>query len=183
MIPFPKKKYDIIYADPAWSYKNKMLNPFREKLSPSAAKDHYDTMEISELKGLPVKKISAENALLFLWVSSPNLPYCIEVGESWGFRFTTVAFVWDKERVNPGSYTMSQCELCLAFKRGTIPKPRGARNIRQLIRVKRGKHSVKPLVAQKRITDMFPDQKKIELFARDVELVKMDGWDYWGDQV
>lgn len=46
---------------------------------------------------------------------------------------------------NPGRYTSSQKEFVLAFKHGRFPQPRGARNVRQLVEFKRGKHSVKPL--------------------------------------
>ena len=87
--------------------------------------------------------------------------------------------MWDKERVNPGFYTMSQCELCLIGKRGKIPQPRGARNVRQLIKSLRGRHSEKPAEVRARIDRMFPTQRKIELFARE----RVRGWDAWGDEV
>ena len=74
---------------------------------------------------------------------------------------------------------MSQCELCLVFKRGKIPQPRGARNIRQLVQMKRTRHSEKPDVVRKRIEEMFPHQCKIELFARK----QTQGWDAWGLEV
>jgi N6-adenosine-specific RNA methylase IME4 len=77
---------------------------------------------------------------------------------------------------NPGQYTLSYCELCLVFKRGKIPKPRGARNVKQLVRVPRGKHSQKPLEVLHGIEKMFPTQNRIELFARH----KPQNWDVWG---
>ena len=77
---------------------------------------------------------------------------------------------------NPGQYTLSNCELCLVFKRGRIPRPRGARNIQQLIRAQRKTHSEKPLEVMYSIEKMFPTQDKIELFARR----KYDGWSVWG---
>lgn len=103
----------------------------------------------------------------------------IELGEAWGFKYKTVAFVWDKKIHNPGRYTLSQTEFVLAFKHGKFPQPRGARNIRQLIEVRRGKHSVKPLEVIKGITEMFPTQNKIELFARNNYI----GWDNWGLEI
>jgi N6-adenosine-specific RNA methylase IME4 len=66
--------------------------------------------------------------------------------------------------------------MCLVFKRGRIPTPRGSRNEKQLIRVPRGQHSQKPIEALKAIERMFPTQDRIELFARH----KPDGWDVWG---
>lgn len=41
------------------------------------------------------------------------------------------------------------------------------------------KHSEKPTAVRDRITEMFPTQKKIELFARN----KTEGWDFWGNEV
>ena len=43
----------------------------------------------------------------------------------------------------------------------------------------RGKHSAKPAEVRKRIEEMFPEQKKLELFAR----TEVDGWDCHGDEV
>ena len=80
-----------------------------------------------------------------------------------------------KDRVNPGFYTMSQCELCLVGKRGKIPKPRGARNVRQLVDAPRGIHSAKPHEVRERIDLMFPAQRKLELFGRQRAI----GWESW----
>ena len=137
---------------------------------------HYPTVPLSILRELDVESIAAPDSLLFLWSTNPHMDQAISLGLQWGFRWATVGFVWDKERVNPGFYTMSQCELCLVFKRGRIPTPRGARNVRQLVREKRTEHSRKPDEVRHRIHHMFPHSKKIELFAR----TKARGWSVWG---
>ncbi|HIB83315.1 MAG TPA: hypothetical protein EYO59_01575 [Chromatiaceae bacterium] len=72
---------------------------------------------------------------------------------------------------------MSQCELCLIFKKGKIPQPRGSRNIEQLVRELRGTHSTKPDEVAERIDKMFPNQSKVELFSRRTR----PGWASWGD--
>jgi len=182
----PEGKYDIIYCDPPWDYGGKMqfdksgkkdLNSNWEKnIFISAANFKYPTVKTKDLKKIPITEIASDDCLLFMWVTSPHLKQGIELGEAWGFNFRTVAFVWDKMVHNPGQYTMSYVELCLVFKRGRIPKPRGARNIKQLVRVPRGKHSQKPIEVLNGIEKMFPTQKKIELFARH----KPKGWDVWG---
>ena len=69
--------------------------------------------------------------------------------------------------------------MCLVFKKGKIPNPRGARNIRQLVTIPRGKHSEKPEQVIDGITKMFPKQSKIELFARKNYV----GWDNWGLEI
>ena len=137
---------------------------------------HYPTVTLDDLKTLPVANIAAPNSLLFLWATNPHLDQAIELGKAWGFSWATVAFVWDKRKTNPGFYTLSQCELCLVFKRGRIPQPRGARNIRQLVSAERGPHSEKPAEVRRRIEAMFPRQSKIELFSRE----HAPGWTAWG---
>ena len=136
-------------------------------------------MSFDELSSLSISEIAQDDCLLFMWVVSPFLPECIKVGESWGFVYKTVAFIWDKHYVLPGHYTMARCEMCLVFKKGKIPKPRGKRNICQLLSVRRGNHSQKPHQARQNITEMFPHHEKIELFARE----RFAGWDAWGNEV
>ena len=173
LIPFPDKKYSVIYADPPWKYHDVHIG------SGSKINVPYSTMTMKEISALPVQDISEEDCLLFMWVISPDLPNCIKVGEAWGFKFSTVAFNWDKQLPNPGFYTLSQTELCLVFKRGKIPKPRGKRNTRQFLSVKRGKHSTKPYEVRDMIIEMFPHHERIELFARE----RFDGWDAWGNEL
>ena len=172
----PCARYAIIYADPPWDYKGQLQHAGPGSDDTGGATRHYETLTLAQLKRLEVPSISADDCLLFLWATSPHLDQAIDLGKSWGFDWATVAFVWDKVRVNPGFYTLSQCELCLVFKRGRIPRPRGARNVRQLVRSERGPHSAKPEEVRERIDRMFPDHAKIELFARRVA----PGWDAWG---
>lgn len=181
-----KKRYQIIYADPAWEYDTKECLAKTSILDGEDNK-HYSTLTMAELKKLNVQSISDTNCLLFIWVVSPMLDEGIEVLKSWGFKYATIAFVWHKQKVNPGHYTMSECEICLVGKRGSIPTPRGKRNIRQFLSMGRGKHSEKPPEIRKRIEAMFPTQDKVELFARSRggfwSMDEYEGWDVWGNQV
>ena len=184
--PLPDKKFDIIFADPPWDYNGKLQfdksstsaekMDWKRNIFISSASFKYPTLKVDELKKMPVDKISKEDSLLFMWTSNPHLAQAIELGQSWGFEYRTVAFVWDKMSHNPGQYTLSNCELCLVFKKGRIPKPRGSRKEQQLIRSKRTEHSEKPVEAIIRVERMFPTQEKIELFARK----KREGWTAWG---
>ena len=173
---FPQKAFDIIYADPPWDYKGQLQHAGPGSGDSGGAIRHYSTVTLEDLKQLPIWKIAAQDCLLFMWATNPHLDQAIDLGKSWGFSWATVAFVWDKQKTNPGFYTLSQCELCLVFKMGKIPRPRGARNIRQLISAKRGEHSQKPLQVRDCIEQMFPSQSKIELFAREA----IEGWVTWG---
>ncbi len=185
----PNKKYDIIYADPPWDYGGKMQYDktciksenidFRQNIFISSASFKYPTLKLKDLKELNIPSIAADNCILFMWTTGPQFANSIELGISWGFEYKTVAFVWDKQVHNPGRYTLSQTEFVLAFKKGKFPTPRGARNIKQLISIHRGKHSEKPDMVIEGITRMFPQQSKIELFARK----NYYGWDNWGLEV
>ena len=172
-------KFDIIYADPPWDYKGQRQHSGQGGVDTGGANVHYPTVTVEDMGGWDIKSIAADNCLLFMWSSSPHLDQAIELGKAWGFKWATVAFVWYKQRTNPGYYTMSECELCLVFKRGRIPTPRGARNVRQFVSEERGRHSQKPTEVRDRITRMFPNQSKIELFARETS----DGWDTWGNEL
>ncbi len=55
MIPFPNKKYSVIYADPPWSYQDKRCN--------GNAADHYHTMRIEDICSLPVQDLAADNCV------------------------------------------------------------------------------------------------------------------------
>ena len=172
--------YQTILADPPWDYDQRLHNGKRATPTGGAA-DHYPTMTLGELAGLPVQRIAdPQQSILFMWTTGPQLNNSIVLMMQWGFDYRTVAFVWDKRRTNPGYYTMSQCEYVLAGVRGKIPKPRGDRNVRQFLSEKRtAKHSEKPFEIHRRIEQMFPEQRKCELFARERVL----GWDCWGNEV
>ena len=184
--PLPSKKYDIIYLDPPWDYNGKMqfdkTSTTKEnldlsrKIFISSASFKYPTLKLEEMIKLPLNKIIKDDCLLFMWTTNPHLENAIKLGNAWNFDYKTVAFIWNKMNHNPGQYTLSNCELCLVFKHGKIPKPRGVRNIQQLVSAPRQAHSTKPIEIQNNITAMFPTQKKIELFARR----KAAGWDSWG---
>lgn len=185
----PDEKYDVIYADPPWDYGGKMQYDrsglmkenvgYKKDIFISAANFKYPTLKLKELEKLDINSIAAPDCLLFLWTTGPQMANSIKLGEFWGFEYKTIAFVWNKMMHNPGHYTLSETEMVLVFKKGRIPTPRGARNMRQLIEHPRGKHSEKPIEVIDRITKMFPKQKKIELFARN----NFTGWDNWGLEI
>lgn len=185
----PDRRYSIIYCDPPWHYNGKMQydltsikhkNPdWQRDIFISSACFKYPTLKTTELMKIPVQLISEDDSLLFMWSTNPHLDQAITLGKAWGFEYKTVAFVWNKMQHNPGQYTMSYCELCLLFKRGRIPRPRGARNMKQILECPRGQHSEKPEEISDRIVKMFPTKSRIELFARR----RREGWDSWGLEI
>ena len=57
------KKYDVIYADPPWSYKQS---------GNGAAKHHYTTMTTEDICNLPVRKLCGGGGFLLLMGNIPK---------------------------------------------------------------------------------------------------------------
>jgi N6-adenosine-specific RNA methylase IME4 len=175
-----QKKYQIIYADPPWTYRDTQKSGGTAYMGACA---RYPLMKTEDIYNLPVQKITAKDAVLFLWVTSPLLKEGIPCLEAWGFKYRTVAFCWSKrtkhgkEVANMGRWTMGNIELCLLGVKGK-PK-RVARNIRQLVTAERKRHSEKPDEVRTRIVNLMGDLPRVELFARQ----KPVGWDVYGNQV
>ncbi len=179
MIPFPDKKYQIIYADPPWRY-----NVFSNTGKGRTAASHYNVMRLVDIMDLPVKKIAAEDCILFLWITYPLLPEALKVIRDWGFDYKTVAFTWVKKnkRVDSwfwgmGSWTRANSEVCLLATKG-FPK-RINKGVHSVVDSKIREHSQKPDEARERIVKLMGELPRIELFARQ----KTPGWDVWGNEV
>lgn len=174
-------KYNIIYADPPWSYKDK-----RDKHPRlcGGALSHYPTMKIEDIKALPIADLTADNAILFLWVTFPLLQEGLDTIKSWGFKYKTLGFSWiktNKKNNKPffgiGYYTKSNCEVCLIGVKGKPPKV--SNSVSSVIISPREEHSKKPDIVRDKIVELCGDLPRIELFARQ----KADGWDVWGNEV
>ena len=171
----PPQEFEVIYCDPPWDYNERtFLNGVCHETG--AASDHYPTMKPDELCAMDVKHISAKNCICYMWTTGPQLDISIDVLRAWGFKYKTIAFVWEKIITNPGYYTMSSVEICIVGTKGAIPKPRGTRNERQFYQEKRTRHSAKPTKFIERISRMHPTQNKIELFSRKAH----PEWHCWG---
>ena len=172
------KKYNIIYADPPWSYRN-MGN------IQATANSHYNTMKQKDIEdmGETIKKISDKNCMLFLWVTFPKLQEGLDTIKAWGFEYKTIGFNWIKKNKNGtiffgvGWYTKSNSEICLIGVKG---KPfKQSNSISQIVETIREEHSKKTAIVRNKIVDFCGDLPRIELFARQ----QVEGWDCWGDEV
>ena len=191
MIPFPNKKYNIIYADPPWSYRT-----WTAKGGHKSASAHYKTMDIEDIKSLPIQDICEKDCVLFIWVTFPNLIEGIASLSSWGVPYKTCGFVWVKTNKNYninqtsflpqdsfntfyglGYWTRANSELCLIGTKGKIR--RQSNSVHQIIYDPIREHSRKPDCTRDKIVELMGDIPRIELFARQ----KHEGWDAWGNEV
>ncbi len=89
------KKYDLIYCDPPWDYKNKVSN--------GAADNHYNTTGLYPLSRLPVEKYSSKNSVLFMWYTGNFALEAIKLAEAWDFKVKNMfGFAWVKLNKNAG---------------------------------------------------------------------------------
>lgn len=181
MIPFPAKKYNVIYADPPWAFR-----VWSEKGKERSADKHYSCMTLDDLKQMPVNSITAgDGCALFMWATFPMLREALELIEAWGFEYKTIAFCWVKQNKNSdgifkgmGYYTRSNAEICLLATRGRVLE-RKSRSVSSVIISHIERHSKKPAETRDRIVELFGDLPRIELFARETA----PGWDCWGNEV
>lgn len=188
MIQFPNKKYQIIYADPAWSYRDKA------RAGKRGAAFKYPTQNDDWIAQLPVRDIADTNCALFLWVTMPKLFDSKRIIEAWGFEpktfeykfeYKTAGFVWVKRNKRNlatwfwgmGNWTRSNPELCLLAVKGKVK--RISASVHSIIEAPVGKHSQKPPETRDRIIELLGDLPRIELFARE----RTPGWDVWGNEV
>ena len=175
-----KKKYNIIYADPPWTYRVFCTRGKGKK----TAENHYPCMKKEDIQNLPIQNISENDSVLFLWVTFPCLEEGLELIKKWGFKYKTCAFTWVKKNKKKDSFfyglgywTRANAEICLLATKGK-PK-RISRSVEQICDSKIMEHSRKPDEIRDRIVQLCGDLPRIELFARQ----HVEGWDCFGNEV
>ena len=179
---WPTKKYNVIYADPPWSYSFK--EPTASKGGSngsgySAGVDYYyKTMDLADIQNLPINDITEKDCVCFMWAVNPQLPEALDTMKMWGFTYKTT-FTWHKERCKGmGYWFRGHTEFLLLGVKG-----HGIRAFRSLVHnikiLPVEQHSKKPDWFRSLIEEVTPELTRIELFARQ----KTNGWDVWGNEV
>lgn len=168
----PAGPFDVIYADPPWRYEGATITPNRR------IENHYPTMDLEAICALPVRDIAAKDAVLYLWAPAAKLAEAMEVIDAWGFTFRTHA-VWVKPSIGPGHWVRAQHEDLLIARRGKMRTPAPATRPSSVFEAPRKRHSAKPEIVYVDLERMYPDARRIELFARQ----HRPGWRAWGNEV
>lgn len=158
----------VIYADPAWRYEF-------TRSETRAIENQYPTMSQEEIAGLSVP--ATDDAVLFLWATSPKLLEALAVLEAWGFEYRS-SLVWVKDRIGMGYYARQRHEWLLVGTRGELPVPAAENRPDSVIEAPREDHSEKPEAVYERIERMYPEYEGLwlELFQRRPR----PGWQGWG---
>jgi N6-adenosine-specific RNA methylase IME4 len=171
--------YSTILADPPWQFQNRTgkVAPEHRRLL------RYPTMDLEEIKNLPVGKVSAAKSHLYLWVPNALLKEGLEVMREWGFTYKT-NIVWYKIRKDGGPdgrgvgfYFRNVTELILFGVRGSMRTLQPGRTKVNLFSTRKREHSRKPDEIFDIIEDCSPGPY-LELFARFSRI----GWDQWGNE-
>jgi N6-adenosine-specific RNA methylase IME4 len=165
----PTEKYRIVYADPAWDYGAHEQPDYQTEQA-----DHYPVMPLEEICALPVQDWVEDDAVLFLWVTSPIFEKAFHVVRAWGFEYKA-SFVWDKIKHNMGHYNSVRRELLLICTRGSC-HPDSQELFDSVQSIERGKHSAKPVEFYDIIETLYTHGRKLEMFARS----RREGWDVYG---
>lgn len=167
--PVVVDRYPVLCADPPWRYDANSTPDTR------SIENHYPTMTAEDLGALEIP--ADDDAVLFMWATSPKLAEALKLIDTWGFTYRT-CMVWVKDKIGMGYYARQRHELLLIAKRGDIATPDPEDRPDSVIQAPRLAHSAKPQEAYDAIVRMYPDLPRIELFARGAR----EGWAVWGNE-
>lgn len=181
MPPIPqRKKYKIVYADPAWEFNNKKTGGSMT----SSAESKYTVTSIEEMKKLPISSITEDDCVLIMWWVGSMPQEAIDLVNAWGFTIKNMnGFVWNKLTVKlkaffgMGFYTRAGSESAIIAVKGKVKVK--SHSVRAVKSLPVGRHSEKPNEFRQAIVELFGDLPRVELFARE----KFKGWDAWGNEV
>ena len=173
----PAGTYNVVYADPPWPYNNTGVS--------GAANHHYQTMKLEDICRAPVdiNLNIADDAVLFLWVTSPFLRDAFSVIDAWGFVYKT-SMVWVKtelQKLGNGFYVRGRHEFLFICTRGSFTPLNSnvSPPIGSVLEAPVREHSRKPAEVYDIIERLYPGCNCIELFAR----CRRDGWEAWGNEI
>ena len=173
--------YDIIYSDPPWQQQKGGLRKARP--NQERALD-YNTLSMEDIKDIhkTFSQKANEKHNFFVWTIDKYLHETEQMMKELGYALHA-RMIWDKENGVAPAFTVrfSHEYLLWFYKKGNMLMPctemRGKQTT--VFREKATKHSKKPLCAYEMLEELFPNSKKVELFAR----IERTGWEVFGNEV
>lgn len=176
-----KETYGLIYADPPWKQSKGGKKSVRENSSGKPL--DYPTCSLDEIKEhlRLATESTTENSILFLWTIDKYLFEAQQIAESLGYKLHA-RMIWDKVTGIPAAFTVRYGHeyLLYMYKGKLTPVTKDERGkVHTVFRERVTKHSKKPDIAYEIIERLYPDLKKLEMYARETR----DGWDSFGNEV
>jgi N6-adenosine-specific RNA methylase IME4 len=129
-------------------------------------------MTVQQICALPVKTLSQDSCVLWLWTTNAFMREAYACLDAWGFQEKTI-LTWDKEIMGLGDWLRNQTEHCILAVRGSPIV--SLTNQTTILREKRREHSRKPESFYTLVEALCPGSK-LEMFARE----KRANWTAWG---
>lgn len=166
--------YSTIVADPPWDHSDGWPPGLWSSDSTRRHPLPYSVLDVSEIGALPVGRLAANDAHLYLWTTNRYLASAFEIARCWGFT-PRQTLVWCKPLMGwqPGGAFGNSTEFVLFCRKGKL-KTTGREN-QSHWDWPRGAHSAKPAAFMDMVERVSPGPY-VELFARAPRL----GWDSWG---
>lgn len=169
------KETTIVLADPPWPHAN-------GSRTNSGKSPKYPLMTLREVAALggAVSQMAGDDAVLYLWATTPHLPGAIETIAAWGFTYRSL-HVWRKTKIACGFWARSNAEIVLIGERGRPCAPIGSMLMPTILEgvAEAQAHSSKPTVVHEIIERQWGASRKIELFARQ----NRPGWECYGSDL
>ena len=174
------KRYNLIYADPPW--KQSKGGKKSARANSSGKPLDYPTCSLEEIEEhlQQANSLAEENSILFLWTIDKYLFEAQRIAEKMGYKLHA-RMIWDKVTGIPAAFTVRYGHeyLLFMYKGKLTPVAKEERGkIHTVFREKARVHSQKPEIAYSIIERLYPETRKIELYARR----SRDGWDCWGNE-
>lgn len=174
-------RYDLILADPPWKQARGGKKSVRENSSGKPLE--YPTLSLEEIRSHleAATNLTEEDSILFLWTIDKYLFEAQQIGESLGYKLHA-RMIWNKVNGIPAAFTIRfGHEYLLYMYRGKLlPVAKEERGkIHSVFTEQTKRHSQKPDVSYEIINKLYPDARKLELYARR----QIPGFDCWGNEV
>ena len=171
--------YDLLYIDPPWKQSRGGYKSVRKNSSGKPL--DYPVLSLDDIKGHISKAVSDKQQIMFLWTIDKYLFEAQNIAEELGFKLHA-RMIWDKVTGIPAAFTVrfGHEYLLYMYKGKLIPVNKDERGkIHTVFREQVKRHSQKPEIAYQIIERLYPDLRKLEMYARN----ERHGWDSWGNEL
>ena len=174
-------KYDLIYADPPWRQSKGGKKAVRPNSSGMSL--DYKVLSLEKIKQhlQQATNLTNDKAVLFLWTIDKYLFEAEEIAKSLGWKLHA-RMIWNKVNGIPAAFTVRYGHeyLLYMYRGGLLPVSKEERGkIHTVFEEPSKKHSQKPEKAYEIIERLYPNTRKLEMYARKTR----NGWDSWGDEL
>lgn len=174
-------KYDLILADPPW----KQSKGGRKSVRPQSSGIglDYPVCSLAEIEEhlKQAVALTGENSILFLWTIDKYLFEAQKIAEKLGYKLHA-RMIWNKVTGIPAAFTVrfGHEYLLYMYKGKLTPVAANERGkIHTVFTEQVTKHSKKPTISYEIINRLYPNLRKLELYARE----EREGYDVWGNEV